>query len=299
MSADNRVGPYKYLTPEKVLNALSLVHTGQVINLDLPQDNYALAPTPQARPVLAHKQRMFNEVRPRSDGSYVVVNDDVIEFAPQGSSHWDALAHWGAIEPGDEAVFAGGRTYEETFPEFGAKTLGIDALSGGVVTRGVLLDLVGFMEDGAPYLSDEKQVNGEDIVACLEHQGIQLHPGDAVLLYTGFHKRQTDCGFMREVDGKSIGVAPGLSVDSLDVFLEAGVFALISDNPSVESNPMNDGRFHTLALKHGGIYLGELWDLDGLREACREDSRWEFLLMSSPMYVRGAFGSPANALAIR
>jgi hypothetical protein len=62
---------------------------------------------------------------------------------------------------------------------------------------------------------------------------------------------------------------------------------------------MGDGRFHTVALKHLGIYLGELWALDELVAACRADNRWEFALMSSPLLVRGAFGSPANAIAVR
>ena len=85
---------------------------------------------------------MHNQVRPRDDGSYVVVNDDVIEIAMQGSTHRDALAHWGAIEPDVPGVYFGGAGLNETFPEFGAETLGIDQLAAGVVTRGVLLDFV-------------------------------------------------------------------------------------------------------------------------------------------------------------
>lgn len=300
MDVSNRIGPYSFLTAQKVLEAVGLVRTGEVINLDLPQDNYSLTGGAGGRPVLQHKPRMHNEVRSRSDGTYVVVNDDVIELASQGSSHWDALAHWGAIEPGDDAVFAGGRPYGETFPDFGAKTLGIDALSDGVVTRGVLLDLVTHLEGpDADYLSDDRHVHADDIRSCLKRQGVALRPGDAVLLFTGFEKRRSALGFLREIDGQPTGLAPGMALDALEVFREAGSFALIGDNPSVESNPMNDGRFHTMALKHAGIYLGELWALERLAHACRDDSRWDFLLVSSPLYVRGAFGSPANALAIR
>ena len=297
---DTRVGPHRLLTPEKVLAATSLIRTGHVISLDLPVDAPPVAPEPRGRPALRHKARMHNQVRSRTDGSYVVVNDDLVEFAPQGSSHWDALAHWGAIEPGNDAVFAGGARYDETYPQFGAKTLGIDALADGIVTRGVLLDLVGlFAAPGAPFLPEESNLGADEIRACLEHYQLTLEPGDAVLLFTGFRSRLETVGLDREIDGVRTAVAPGLALDSLEVFGPAQTFALIADNPSVESSPMRDGRFHTVALKHLGIYLGELWALEELVSACRADNRWEFALMSSPLYLRGGFGSPANAIAVR
>ena len=137
-----RIAPYEHLTAAKAAAAARLVRTGEVFSLDLPLDGPPLVAAPAGRPALQHRARMHNEVRPRPGHGHVVVNDDVVELAMQGSSHWDALAHWGAIEPGDDAVFFGGATLDETFPAFGASTLGIGLLGGAVVTRGVLLDLV-------------------------------------------------------------------------------------------------------------------------------------------------------------
>ena len=97
--------------------------------------------TPRSAAGLKRIARMHNQVRPRHDGSYVVVNDDVIEIAIQGSTHWDAGA-LGRIEPDVPGVLLRRRRTERDFPEFGAKTLGIDQLAAGVVTRGVLLDFV-------------------------------------------------------------------------------------------------------------------------------------------------------------
>jgi kynurenine formamidase len=48
-----------------------------------------------------------------------------------------------------------------------------------------------------------------------------------------------------------------------------------------------------------GIQLGELFALDELAEKCRADGVYEFLFVSIPLNVKGAFGSPANAIAIR
>ena len=224
------------------------------------------------------------------------MNDDVIELAMQGSTHWDALAHWGAIEPDDSSVYFGGAGLSETFPEFGAKTLGIDQLAAGIVTRGVLLDFVREIEGAdARFLEDGHNIGLAEVEACLKREGVELSAGDAVFTYTGLQHRLRDRGFTSNGERQ----APGLLLETLPFFRDGHVFALCSDNPSVEPIPMPEGRFHTVALKHLGIHLGEPFALADLTEACRRNRVYEFLLVSTPLNVRGAFGSPANAVAIR
>ena len=301
-SPTRRLGAFRYVDRAKVLSALATVKRGEVISLNLPLDCPPLVDPPAGRPPLRRIARMHNQIRPRSDGSFVVVNDDVIELAMQGSTHWDALAHWGAIEPNDQSVYFGGAGLTETYPEFGTKTLGIDQLAAGVVTRGVLLDLVREMEGPeALFLEDGHNVGLADVQACLEREKVELAPGDAVFTYTGFQHRLRHGSFApRGPDGVAgERQAPGLLLETLPFWRDAKVFALCSDNPSVEPIPMPEGRFHTLALKHMGIQLGELFALDELVDECRRDSAYEFLLVSTPLNVRGAFGSPANAVAIR
>ncbi|QSE89807.1 cyclase family protein [Rhodococcus pseudokoreensis] len=288
--------PLRHLGPTTTLRALSLVRTGEIVPLNRSLDEPPLVDPPVGRPPLQHIARMHNNVRPRSDGSHVVVNDDVITVAMQGTSHWDALAHWGAIEPTDDHVFFGGRTMTETHPEFGAKTLGIDLIAGGVVTRGLVLDMVAFLAgDDADYLPDGRDVTRRDVEAYLAHHQLTPEPGDAVVLFTGFEARQRSGAFLREA-GQAI--APGFTLDTLDLWADTEVFALVSDNPSVEPIPMPEGRFHTVALKHLGIHLGELWALEELVRRARDAGRYEFALISVPLNVRGAFGSPANAIAV-
>jgi len=291
-----RYGAIEYIDRAKVLSALALVKRGDVISLNLPLDGPPLVDSPLGRPPLRRIARMHNQIRPRSDGSYVVVNDDVIEIAMQGSTHWDALAHWGAIEPNDSSVYFGGAGLQETFPEFEAKTLGIDQLAAGVVTRGVFLDFVRAMEPaGAQFLEDGHNIGLAEVQACVQREGVELSAGDAVFTYTGFQHRLRDRGFASNGERQ----APGLLLDTLPFWRDTRVFALCSDNPSVEPIPMPEGKFHTIALKHLGIHLGELFALDELAEQCRRDGVNEFLLISTPLNVRGAFGSPANAVAMR
>jgi len=297
-----RLGAFRYVDQAKVLSALSIVRHGDVVSLNLPLDGPPLVDSPAGRPALRRIARMHNQIRPRGDGSFVVVSDDVVELAMQGSTHWDALAHWGAIEPNDAAVYFGGAGLDETFPEFRAKTLGIDQLAGGVVTRGVLLDLVREVEaPDALFLEDEHNIGLAEVQACLQREHIDLAAGDAVFIYTGFQHRLRERGFLPKAPDGTVGQAPapGLRLDTLDFWKDARIFALCSDNPSVEPIPMPTGRFHTIALKHLGIQLGELFALDELAAKCRGDGVYEFLFVSIPLNVQRAFGSPGNAVAIR
>jgi len=128
--------------------------------------------------------------------------------------------------------------------------------------------------------------------AFLDHHGLALEPGDACLVYTGFYRRWLDNG------GRIPPSIAGLDGSSMSVWRESGVAALACDNPTLAAVPM-DHSIHVGALRELGMMLGEYWALDALVDACREDGVYECLLVSAPLNVRGAFGSPCNALAIR
>jgi len=74
---------------------------------------------------------------------------------------------------------------------------------------------------------------------------------------------------------------------------------LASDNIAVEVFPVKEFSMHIGALRNLGVPLGELWALKELTARCRDDRVFEFLFVSVPLNIRGAFGSPANAVAIR
>ncbi len=56
---------------------------------------------------------------------------------------------------------------------------------------------------------------------------------------------------------------------------------------------------HFQLLPRLGLPIGELWDLESLADACASDGRYDFLLTSAPLRLRGGVASPPNALAIR
>ena len=113
-----------------------------------------------------------------------------------------------------------------------------------------------------------------------------------MLLYTGFERRRQALG------GRYPLESAGVDGSTVALWQELDILALIGDNPAVEAMPC-DYDIHIGLLRDLGMPLGELWALDRLAQACRDDGRYDFLLTSVPLNIDGAFGSPANALAIR
>ncbi len=293
--ADRR-GAVAAITTDKVLRAVSLVRTGEVVALSHP---LTWPPRPPGgdprlkRPALKRTPLDHNSVRSLPGGRYGVSNDDVVELALQGSSHWDALAHFGVIDPDHRGVFFGNRDLTEVDDTGSAATLGIDAVAGGVVTRAVFFDMVdevGRADVG--FLDDDTRITAEMLESFLRHHDLALEEGDAALVYTGFYRRWID---------NNASIPPkiaGLDKSSMSLWRRTRVAAIASDNPTLDAVPM-DSSIHIEGLREMGILLGEYWALDGLAASCRSDQRYECLLVSAPLNIPGAFGSPCNALAIR
>lgn len=264
------------------------MRTGEVISLNLP---LADPITPLGRSPLKRTMRLHNDVRAIDGGRYIVINDDEVAFALQGSSQWDSFAHFGLIEPGSDAVYHGPTGYEETFRTDSADTIGIQALGPGIVGRGVLLDMVAAL-GAEEFLPPDVRITKEDVLAAIELQRITIEPGDTVLLFVGFE------AYRRSIGGLFPTSCAGLDGSSAALWSELDILAIASDNIAVEALPA-DFAIHIAVLRDAGIPIGELWSLEALATACRADGRYDFLLASVPLNIHGAFGSPANAVAIR
>jgi kynurenine formamidase len=285
-----RVGALSEIDAQKVIASMACVRTGRVFSL-----NKNLEDAPYGgRASVRRFARLHNFMRPIGPGRYVVINDDGIEsFALQGTSHWDSLAHIGCIESATTAVYYGGAGLQETYPEARAHTLGIDALGPAVISRGVLVDLVQTAGSQAPYVSPDVTIDVEYVRRCIEHHKLHIGAGDVVLLYTGFENAMEECG------GKYPERIAGIDASTLALWRQLRVSALVCDNVGVEPVPIRDYALHIGALRDLGLPLGELFALRQLAMACRDDGIYDFLFVSVPLNLPGAFGSPANAVAIR
>ena len=285
---DRRRGAPARFGGENVLRGLTAARTGRIISLNLPLDDPI---APFGRAPFTRTMRLHNDLRPLGDGRYIVINDDEVSFALQGSSQWDAFAHFGAIVPGEEGVYTGGHGLEQTFRTISPAELGMQALGPGVVARGVLLDFVALVGNDDGFVPGDLRLNRGHVEAALERQQVSIEPGDAVLVYTGYERRRALLG------GAFPDQVAGLDGSTVALWEELDILALAADNSAVEATPA-DFSIHIGLLRDRGIPLGELWALEELATVCREEGRSDFLLASVPLNIPTAFGSTANAVAI-
>jgi kynurenine formamidase len=278
-SADTR-GALRFIDPAAVVAAAGLVREGIVVPLNLPlTTHHPKRPAPELR--FLEREAL----RPLAGGGFALVNDDAIDMAMQGSSHWDALGHFGVLSATGNEVYYGGRGLGDVAP------LTIDAFARGIVTRGVVVDLVSVLAPGARWLPTDLRVDGDSLRHCLDELGIELRRGDVVMLYTGFEDLVAHHG------GVFPDACAGVDASTVPLWRDAEIAGLAADNIGVEALPADFG-LHIAMLPELGIPLGELWALREVVSTGRDLGRWEFLFVSVPLNMPGAFGSPANAVAV-
>jgi kynurenine formamidase len=294
---DDASGALALLTPERVLAAAKLVRTGRRFSLDLMID--------QPDPPFFGREAVKHEVFQYSTN---VIDDRLDSFFPQGSTQWDALAHYAHPKKG----FHGGHDADAIMNN-GA--LGIEAWhSKGIVGRGVLLDMARHTE----IPGDDSFVVTPDLLdECADAQDVSVREGDILCVRVGWLSwyRSLDpaarVALAESSRGQQLsmripGIGPGPEV--AEWLWDHGVAAIAVDNPTVEPIPFagsEDGSLgpedalHARVLALLGIPLGEFFDLDALAEDCAADGVYDFFFTSAPLGIPGGIGSPPNALAIK
>ncbi|SDZ01648.1 Putative cyclase [Geodermatophilus africanus] len=278
------IGSIANVTPDMVREAAHQVRTGETIPLNLAVD--AFDP-----PLFGRRQVEHTVV----EAGRNELEDVLSELNPQASSQLDGLAHVRAREHG----FLGGATS----PDEARERSGMHHWARrGIAARGVLLDVersrtaTGTARD--PFLGDP--VHPDELLAVAKEQRVELRPGDALLVRTGWA-----AAYLAADDGaRARGAASwnGLHAgeDTARFLWNAQVALLGCDNPAVENGPGDRaaGSLHRRVLPAFGLALMELLDLERLAARCAELERWEFLLVSVPVHVVGGVSSPANVMAV-
>ncbi|XBS71710.1 cyclase family protein [Acerihabitans sp. KWT182] len=326
---DDQLGRLNLLTPEKVLQGVAEVKTGQTFCLSLPLDlpgGTAMNPRREPPLITATRRGEYpNMTYPlsRDDARLTdVICDDRVTLALQYSTQWDSLAHMGqwfdvAGNGTPEMVFYNGYRAgvdivgEQDFrtgacrhhgSHLGATALGIEHMARhGIQGRGVLVDI-------KKHFGTKRMAFGyRHLEHILREDRITVRPGDMLCFRTGMD--EAIIAMKGEPDGDYLaGHFAGL--DGSDERLrrwiaDKGIVALIADNPAVEilpAQPLNDSFYpshplHELCLFRLGTYLGELWHLSELADALAAARRHAFLLTAPPLRLPGAVGSPVTPVA--
>lgn len=288
--AEDERGTLNLLTPEVVRRSAQLVKQGRVYPLGEvigAPDSPRILEAPQHDMRIGRSPNFGDPVQSATDGV-------TFGFIHGSVTHVDALCHVAGV---DGKVYNG---FDESVVDLtGANRVGIENVDG-MVTRGVLLDLAGLR--GVDHLPAEYVVGEEDIVEAAGAAGVEIETGDAVLLRTGFRSV-----FLEDFDRyrsrqPGIGASAALHLVRRDVCLiGADTIAVeamnlvpdtLADDPRAAAGMTN--RLHPHLLRHIGLYLLELLNLDDLAAA----GVTEFQFAMAPLMVQGGTGSPVNPLAI-
>lgn len=279
---EDEAGALNLIGPSEVLAGLGLARRGKIVRLGLD-----LGPRTPVPPHRKTPERFMT----RDGGDYAAgarrpggfqFAEEVWSFAAHSGTHLDALAHAWA-EDRLYNGFPGHGTRSTT----GAARCGADKLLP-VITRGVLIDLVG---DGAP-LGPDEPVSADRLAAACASTGVALQRGDVVLIRTGWLStvRGADHGHVFESE-------PGIDPSAARWLAEADVSVVGADNYAVEVQPSEEGTMfpvHQILIRDHGVPLLEFAALDELAA----EGATEFCFVAAPLPLVGGTASPLCPLAV-
>jgi kynurenine formamidase len=214
---------------------------------------------------------------------------DMMFFSGQhGSPNVDALGHISH----DMKLF-GGADAASSEDAAGILRLGIEAYpKERFINRAVLLDVARYKKLDA--LAPAYEITAEDLEATARAQGVEIQPGDSVLIRTGFGK------FFEADRAKYMGPRPGPGEQAARWLAGKRVFLAGDDQMSFEVVTAQGSTFpaHRILIADSGIYIVENLNLEELAAELDRQKAYEFVLVLNPPRIRGATGAAANAFAI-
>jgi kynurenine formamidase len=224
--------------------------------------------------------RKHGDVKYEGGGSSA---NDLFAFGGHRGTHLDAVGHiskdgklFGGLEAAREQDYLRGltrRNIEETPP---------------IISRGVLLDIPGLK--GVGMLGKGYPISRKDIQETIGLQGVEIKPGDAVLVRTGWARYWENPNLFNDHEG-----VPGLTLDAARFLVEAGMRLTGADTTAYEVVPTKSMEVHVFLLAERGIQIMEMLNLEELARG----KIYSFLFVVIPLKIKGGTGSPIRPIAIR
>jgi kynurenine formamidase len=278
----DQAGASNWITPEKILEAVSLVKTGKVYELGHPYE--------RGMPLLGQRSfAMFLVPGTPIATSGLLFNDEFLSAEiGQVGTQFDGLGHVGKrvqMEDGTVVdVFYNGFALDEIQSQYGLLQLGVEKIKP-YFTRGILIDVAGYR--GVEILPNEYEVTLSDVRGTLTGQGLDedaIEPGDALFFNFGWSSLWDDPQRITSDWGRR----PRVEQEVLDW--------IVDRSPSVVGWDAAAGvAGHAQLTLMNGIPSLEFMRFDGLLA----DGVFEFMFVFTPLRFKGATGSPGRPLAIR
>ena len=167
--------------------------------------------------------------------------------------------------------------------------------TGDIVTRGILIDVPAHR--GVPWLEPREGVRPAELDAIVSARGLDVRPGDALLLRTGYGARVSAQGHDRiRAAGRAGWHAAALP------WLRRHDVSLIATDTATDMSPSGypavRNPVHLVGIVAMGLWIVDNCNLERLAATCADLGRYEFMLVVAPLSFEGATGSPVNPLAI-
>ena len=293
--ADDRLGTLNHLTPAKRVAAAGLVREGLSVSCswDIRTGRQPGATVENQRYMLSTGLGLAEEGRRnllgggRAGGAQEFIG---MVFHGLDVTHLDSLAHifW-------DGKMYGGASASLVSDRQGALVHDVLAVAQGVTTRGVLLDIPRLR--GVDVLDAGDHVFPEDLEAAEQAAGVEIGPGDVLVMRTGE-------GGVRRREGKDYNAnkpRSGFQAACLPWLHGRGVAMLGSD---VAQDPTPTGYravnmpIHMVGIVAMGLWLIDNCQLEDLADTCARLGRWDFQFALAPIRFQGVTGSPVNPLAV-
>ncbi len=284
----DELGTLNELTSERVAAAAKLVKHGKVFDMGTryAQENPGFPPRYWHNTTLAHRL-----MEPLGSNKFVWLEEQ-FSGCPGVGTQTDNPAHVG-IEygPGDIRFYNGFKLSE--------------VLSGmavavkfqdwpPIVTRGVLLDMVAYK---GRELNAGDPITVEDVKGCLKKQGVDVGPGDALLIRTGWMR------WFTEDPKKFMSGEPGITVDVVEWAYKKRLSFIAVDQWSTEVVPMvnKDEKWpvHTKAIAEYGFTWGQDFIMEALVKDCQADKVYEFMFINACPKITGITQGISAPVAIK
>ncbi len=254
---------------------------------DLEQPRTAGMPVhPAHRPGYFYQlhRRHHDTYDPKSGGSRSAASGMIVMMEHTGT-HIDALSHQAA----DLHLYGGVEVTSRVQTPKGFTVHGIEQMDP-IVSRGVLLDACAAR--GQDPLPPHYRITSDDLEAAARRAGVTVHPGDALLVRTGYAKVWDD----EERYLSAAGISRGGSEWAADHKVRCVGCDTMTWDETEERDPATGGTLfaHLHLIARCGIPIIENLHLEALsRDRCAE-----FLFICTPLKLVGATGSPVRPIAV-
>jgi len=290
--SEDELGTINLITPAKRQAAARLVSQGQSVTCARPITT-DITPDTTVQPMRfmvdsgEGRDTVFPERALQRRGAAEFIG---MVFHGYTITHVDAPSHyfW-------EGQLYNGRSCNTVTSREGATVNSVEVLRDGVVSRGVLLDVA--RTRGVRWLDGGVGVMPEDLEAAERAAGVQVEPGDILLVRTGYYGRRLAEGPVHPLQAGT----PALHAACCPWLRERGVAMIGTDTHNdvhPAPYPSMGNSFHVVCLVAMGLWLIDNANLEDLAQTAARLSRWEFLMTVAPLRLKNVTGSPVNPIAV-